>query len=135
MEAKIRYRTRSNYLNILIARMAYLIYPFLPNSLNMLNFEFSYPFYLTERTHHAVYTSIKAWQELEKTTRIHTSLAVKGDARMSEGTGQYQLLSCLYCLHNILIRSNYTRTSHVQDIFAFYLRPNDRINKYFLPFG
>ena len=100
------YRARSNYPNILIPRMAYLIIIFLPNSLNVLNFEFSYPFYLTELTHHAVYTSIKVWQELEKTTR---------------------LLSRLRCLHNILIRSNYTRTSHVQDLFAFYLTPNDCI--------
>ena len=68
-----RYRTRSNYPNILIARMAYLIYFFLPNSLNMLIFKFSYPFYLIERTRHTVYTSIKVWQELEKTARIHTS--------------------------------------------------------------
>ena len=40
----------------------------------MLHFEFSYPFYLTERTCHAVYTSIKVWQELEKTTRSSASL-------------------------------------------------------------
>ena len=70
--AVMRYRTRSNYPNILIARMAYLIYFFLPNSLNMLNFELSYPFYLIERTRHAMYTSIKVWQELVKTARIHT---------------------------------------------------------------
>ena len=56
----------------------------------MLNFEFSYPFYLTERTRHAVYTSIKVWQELEKTTQIHTLLVVKGDARMSEGMSSLQ---------------------------------------------
>ena len=29
---------------------------------------------------------------------------------------------------------NYTRTSHVQDLFAFHLTPNNRIN-YFWPFG
>ena len=28
----------------------------------------------------------------------------------------------------VLIRSNDTRTSHVRDLFAFYLMPNDRIN-------
>ena len=57
----------------------------------MLNFEKNfYPFYLTKRTRHAVYTSIKVWQELEKTARIHTSLAVKGDARISEGTYSLQ---------------------------------------------
>ena len=55
--------------------MAYLIIFFLPNSLNMLNFEFSYPFYLTERTRHVVYTNIrKVWQELEKKTRSSASL-------------------------------------------------------------
>jgi len=30
----------------------------------MMNSKFSYPFYLTEWPHHAVYTSIKVWQEL-----------------------------------------------------------------------
>ena len=35
----------------------------------MLNLKISYPFYLTERTRHTAYTSIKLWQELEKTTR------------------------------------------------------------------
>ena len=44
------YHTRSNYSNILKARMAYLVIFSLPNSLNMLNFDFSYLFYLTERT-------------------------------------------------------------------------------------
>ena len=33
--------------------------------MNMLNFEFSYPFYLKPNGH-AVYTSIEVWQELEK---------------------------------------------------------------------
>ena len=40
----------------------------------MLNFEFSYPFYLTERTRHVVYTSTKVQQELEKTTLSSTSV-------------------------------------------------------------
>ena len=82
----------------------------------MLNFEFSYPFYLTKRTRrtrHAVYTRIKVWQELEETIRIHTSwhtsLAVEGNARMSEGTSSlHRSISTavsFHCLHNILIRS------------------------------
>ena len=53
------------------------------------------------------------------------------DVRMSEGSlyckGKYQLLSHLCCLHNILIRSNYTRTSRVWiTLFAFYLMPTNR---------
>ena len=32
---------------------------------------------------------------------------------------------------HLLIRSSYTQTSHVRDLFAFYLMPNDRINNYF----
>ena len=51
----MQYRTRSNYPNILIARMAYTI---IPNSSNMLNCEFSYPFYLTPNSHTTQCTQI-----------------------------------------------------------------------------
>ena len=70
----MEYNTRSNYSNILIARMAYLIIFSLPNLLNMLNFDFSYAFYLTERTRNEVYASIKVLQDLEKTTRSSAPL-------------------------------------------------------------
>ena len=32
-------------------------------------------------------------------------------------------------MYNVLIHSNYTQTSHVQDLFAFYLTPNNRLNR------
>ena len=51
------YHTRSNYPNILIAQTAYLIIN-LPNSLNVLNFEFSYLFYLTPNGHVTRYTKV-----------------------------------------------------------------------------
>ena len=64
---------------------------------------------------------------MEMLNIVLRSLAVKGDARISEGMSSLQWSIST----NILIRSNYTRTSHVRDLFAFYLMPNDHINNYF----
>ena len=44
---------------------------------------------------------------------------------------QYRRPSRLCCFHNISTCSNYTRTSHVRDVFVFYLMPNNCINNYF----
>ena len=87
-----------------------------------------------------MYASIKVWQELEKTTQssaslqlLEASMFIAGD--VFKAKVNIDCWSRLRCLHNILIHSNYTRTSHVRDLFAFYLTPNDRINNCFLPFG
>ena len=57
----------------------------------MLNFEFSYLFYLTEQPRHAVYTSIKVWQELEKTTRSSASLQLLEASTFIAECGYYIL--------------------------------------------
>ena len=161
----------------------------------MLNFKFSYLFYLTERTCHTVYTSIKVWQELEKTTRSSASLQlleastfiaecghnildsacsacmhvytvncatpssacaclhtcaprwtsgnwVVGCGRRTGATvastykrivrgslhckGQYQLLSRLRCLHNILIRSNLIHSNRPRARYICFLFSTER---------
>ena len=60
----------------------------------------------------------------------HFAIAVRehSDTRPDEGVNDSHTRGRPNLSAVVLICSNDTRTSHVLDLFAFYLTPNDRIN-------
>ena len=84
----------------------------------MLDSEFAYAFYYTERPRHAVSTA--------------TGIASMAEARVQTSSLQSLASTALKIVVIFsAIRSNYSQTSRVRYFFAFYLTPNDRINNYF----
>ena len=102
----------------------------------MLNFEFSYPFYLTPNGYATWCTQVLIWQELEKyDSEFSFTAAVTGfhvyhrvwlphlgqrlNTEREHGNAEDRFVIAVREHRVTLVRSNCTQTSHVRDLFAF----------------